>query len=190
MMEFEEMQKVWNEQKGETMYVIDETALHRSVTRKKDAAGKRINRVEIMLTIINSMALIFLFIRMFYHPHTWGFITVAIVAVSVAYVQYFRWKRKKAENAFDRSLLGELDHAISNTNSMIRFNYLMFAGYYIPMFVVAFTSLIAKGASLEKWIFMTVFFLLGLFLIRWEQKACNIPRKKQLLALKKKLTEE
>ena len=62
MMEFEEMQKVWDEQKGETMYAINETALHRSVTRKKNAAGRRINRVEISVSVINGIVAIFLFV--------------------------------------------------------------------------------------------------------------------------------
>ncbi len=43
MIEFDEIQKIWNEQKGETMYVINEDALRRSVTDKKNAAGKKIN---------------------------------------------------------------------------------------------------------------------------------------------------
>jgi hypothetical protein len=189
-MDFEEMQKVWDEQKGETMYVINESALHKTVTRKKDAAGRRINRVEIALSIINSIVLIFILIRMFYHPHIWGFISAGILVISLVYVQYFRWKRKRAEDAFDRSMLGELDHAISNAGFMIRFNYLMFAGYYIPIFVVAFSSLIVKGAPLQKWTLITILFLLGFLVIRWEQKACNIPRKKQLMTLRKKLTEE
>ena len=45
-MEFEDMRKIWDEQKGETMYVIDETALHKSVSRKKDAVSRKINRLE------------------------------------------------------------------------------------------------------------------------------------------------
>ena len=189
-MEFEEMQKVWDEQKGENMYVINEAALQRTVTRKKDAVGRRINRLEIKLSVINSIVLAVVVIRMINHPHTWGIIAAGILAISIVYVQYFRRNRKRTENAFDRSLLGELDHAIANAKSLISFNYLLFAGYYIPMFLVAFFYLIAKEASLEKWIFMIAIFLLVLFLIRWEQKACNIPRKKQLLSLKKKLMEE
>jgi hypothetical protein len=68
-MDFEEMQKVWDEQNGETMYVINESALHGTVTHKKDAAGRRINRLEIMLSIINSIVLIILLILSFNHLH-------------------------------------------------------------------------------------------------------------------------
>jgi len=33
-------------------------------------------------------------------------------------------------------------------------------------------------------------YILAFILIRWEQKTSNLPRKKQLLALREKLTEE
>jgi hypothetical protein len=190
MMGFEEIQKVWNEQKGENMYVIDEAALHRSVTRKKNAVSRRINCVEIMLSVINSLILIFLLILMFSHPRIWGFMNIAIVATSVAYILYFRRKRKKEESRFDRSILGELDHAIFASGSIIRINYLMLGAYLAPMFAVAISSLIDTGASLEKWIFTTGMFVLSFFVVRWEQRACNVPRKKQLMVLKKKLMEE
>lgn len=190
MMEFEEIRKVWDEQKGETMYVINESALHKSVTRKKNAVSRKMNRLEIMITVINSMAGIYLIILMRNKMNIWGCINVGIMAATIAYIQYFRRKRKKAENTFDRSMVGELDHALSNANSMIRFNYLMIVGYIIPMCVIALTSMVVSEASWEKWLFILGMFLLSFFLVRWEQKACNIPRKKQLLALREKLTEE
>jgi len=190
MMEFEEMQKVWNEQKGETIYVINEAALHRSVTRKKNAAGRKINRIEINISIINTATAIFLFVIALQDSHDWAFFISGLMAATVVYIQYFRWKRKKAETTFDRSMLGELDHAIWNANSIIRFNYLMLTGYLVPLAVISISKMIFVGASLEKWLFTTGMFVLAIFIVRWEQKACNIPRKKQLLVLKKKLMEE
>jgi hypothetical protein len=190
MMEFEEMQKFWNEQKGETMYAINETALHRSVTHKKDVVSRRINRVEIMISIINGLAGAFLFVLAVIRPHMLNFINAGIIVATVSYIQYFRWKRKKAENTFDRSMLGELDHAISNANFMIRFNYLMRVGYVIPLSVVCISALIVGEATWEKWLITTGALLLSFLLFRWEQRTCNVPSKKQLLALKKKLMEE
>lgn len=189
MMEFEEIQKIWNEQKGETMYAIDENALHKSVTRKKNAATRRINKVEIMLMLVNSLGVIFLSILMYNHPRIWGFINMAILATSVVYVLYFRRKRIKAENMFDRSLLGELNHAISSSKYMIKFNRLVFLGYLIPLSVVGISALIFSGASLKKWLITSGMLLLCLIVVRWEQKKCNIPKNEQLIALKKKLTE-
>lgn len=190
MMEFEEIRKVWDQQKGETMYIINERALHKSVTRKKNAVSRKINRLEIMITVINSITGIYLVIQMLNNTSIWGFINIGIMAGTIVYIQYFRRKRKKAENTFDRSMAGELDHALSNANSMIRFNFLMIVGYLIPVSVIGITSMIVSGASLEKWLFILGMFLLALFMVQREQDACNIPRKEELLALKKKLMEE
>ncbi len=189
MMEFEEIQKVWNEQKGENMYVINESTLHKNVIRKKNASAKRIEIVETILSILNSIVFIVVMILTLRHPNAWGFINAAIVGLSVVYIRYFRAKRKKSDNTFDRSMLGELDHAISNANFIIRFNYLLLVGYILPMAVVCISSLIAAQAGLGKWLLIAGMFLLSVFLIRWEQKVCNVPRKAQLLDLKKMLTE-
>ena len=108
----------------------------------------------------------------------------------MVYILFFRKKRKKAENAFDRSLLGELDHALLNANSIIRINYLMVAGFLIPVFALSFSKMIFEEASPEKWIITAGMLLLALFVVRWEQKSCNLPGRRQLLSLRKKLTEE
>ena len=189
MMKFEEIQKVWNEQKGENMYVINESTLHKTVVRKKNAAGRRINRVETMLTIINSTVLIVLIMFIISRPRAWTIMNAAIVATSVIYIRYFRLRRKQRENTFDRNILGELDHAISNTDYIIRFNYLVMVGYLVPMAVVTISSLIATGASPGKWLIITGMCLLAIVVVRWEQRICNIPRKNQLLELRKLLTD-
>ena len=51
MIEFEIMQKVWSEQKGEAMYVINEEALHDVVVRKKDAASRSKLEYDQLLTL-------------------------------------------------------------------------------------------------------------------------------------------
>lgn len=188
MIEFEELQKIWNEQKGETMYVINETSLHNSVTRKKNAAGRRINRAEIRVSLINALAAIILFvIAITGHPLI--FSSFAIMAASVVYIFYFRKKRKKAENTFDRSVLGELDQAIANTNYIIRFNYFILI-YLISFALVSISQMIVRKDSLLEWFIMGGALLLSYFMVQREQKVCNLPRKKQLLALREKLMAE
>ena len=190
MMEFEEMQKIWNEQKGENMYVINETAMHKNVTREKNTASRRISRLEIKLSIINSVTAIILLILVLDHPYVLGFIIVGLMAATVVYILYFRSKRKKSENTFNRTMLGEVDQAISNANSMIKLNYMLVMGYLIPLSVLTVSSMIMTGAPFYKWLIIAAAFILSFFLFRWEQRACNIPRKKKLLSLKKKLVEE
>jgi len=189
-MEFEEMQKVWNEQKGETMYAIDESALHNRIKSKKRAASSRVNKVEIGLMIINSICSITLFVDGLDDPHNWDFFSSAMMLVTVIYIVYTRTKRKKAENMYDRSMLGELDHAIANTDSLIHISRLMIYGYLIPFSLFFIVKMIVLEASLEKWLTIFGLYSLAFLMITWERKSMHIPRKKHLKMLRDKLVKE
>lgn len=190
MLHFEEMQKIWNEQKGETMYAINESALHKSITTKKDAASKRINMVELGLIVINSaVSIILLADAVLDKEGLWDYLGAFIMALTVVFLVLFRRKRKKKENTFDRSMLGELDHAISNSHSIIQMTVIMIYFYLIPVGLYAILKMLYFGASLEKWLLILGMFILAFVLIRWERKVYHIPRKRDLLALKKKLMD-
>jgi cytochrome c biogenesis factor len=189
-MEFEEIQKIWNQQQGETMYTINETELHKTIMHHKDAAGKRINRVEIMLSLINVLLGSFLLVLAVLDSHLLNFINAGILLITVAYIQYFRWKRKKAENTFDRTMLGELNHALSNADSIIKFNSLMLIGYLLPLALVTISTLVVAGVNWEKCLLITAAFVVSFIILRWEQRAINVPSKEQLLIMKNKLMEE
>lgn len=190
-MEFEEMQKIWNEQKGETMYAINESALHKSISRKKAAASKRINLVEIMLMIINSTVSIILFTDAILDKEgPWDFAGATIMALTVVFLMYFRNKRKSKENTFDRSMIGELDHAIANSDSMVQIATIMIYYYLVPIGIFSFAKMLYFGADIEKWLLIIGMFALAFILMRWERKAMHIPRRRNLMALKKRLMEE
>lgn len=190
-MEFDELQKIWNEQKGETMYVIDQQALHNSVGRKKDAASKRINKVEIGLILINSIVVTILLVDAIVNKEGfWDYAGAGIMALTVVFLLFFRMKRKQKENTFDRSLIGELDHAIANSDSIIQITTMMISYYIIPIAIFSFSKMIYFDASLEKWLLTIGMFALAFFLVRWERKVCHIPRQRNLLSLKRKLMEE
>lgn len=190
-MEFEEMQKIWNDQNGETMYAINESALHKSISRKKEAASKRINLVEIMLMIINSTVTIILFTDAILDKEgPWDYAGATIMALTVVFLMYFRTKRKQKENTFDRSMMGELDHAISSSDSMIRIATIMIYYYLIPIGIFTLGKMLYFGADIEKWLLMIGMFGLAFILVRWERKVMHIPRKRNLMALKRRLMEE
>ncbi len=190
-MEFEEMQKIWNEQKGETMYAINEKALHRSITRKKDASSRRINIVEISLMIINSIvSLVLLADAIIDKEGFWDYAGAVIMALTVVFLLLFRVRRRKNEKKFDRTLMGELDHAIANSHSIIQIATMMIYYYLIPVGFFTLGKMFYFGASLEKWLLIIGMFALAFFLVRWERKACHIPRKRKLVAMKHKLLEQ
>ena len=185
------MQKIWNEQKGETMYAINESALHRSITRKKDAANKRINKVEISLMIINSLVSIILLTDAILDKEGfWDYAGAFIMMLTVVFLLIFRIQRKRAANKFDRSMLGELDHAIVNTKSVLQIATTMVYWYLVPVGFYSLGKMIYFGASLEKWLLIIGLYTLAFFLIQWERRKCHIPRRESLLSLRKKLIEE
>ena len=189
-MQFDEMQKIWDAQNSETLYAINESALHRTITRKNKAASRRIDFVERSIVGINGLMSIVLFIEALNDAHNWDFVAAGILAFTVIYILYFRYKRKKGEQQFDKSMLGELDHAIENTKAIIRFTYLMVMGYFMPIASFYILKFLNRGASIEKWLFVLGMFALAIFLVRWERKVCHIPRKKELEALRSKLLDE
>ena len=170
------------------MYAINEDALHRSVTHKKNVASKKINRAEMLLSLTNTITSAVLFVVAI-KGHPLIFITFGLFAATVVYIQFSRRKRKKAEKNFDRSMMGELDQAISNTNYIISFNYFVLV-YIIAFALITIPEMILRHDSWGEWLIIILSVLLSIIIARREQKACNIPRKKQLMALKKKLMEE
>ena len=188
-MEIEDLQKIWNEQKGENMYAINETALHQSIRRKKASASRKINLTEIGITIINTLTAVILFIDALDDPHRWDFLFSGILAATVIYILYARHHRIRAEKNFDRTMIGELEHAIANTQATLRFNYLMMAGYMLPLLTMIILKMIDQGASPQRWLLILGMFAVSLILIQWERKKSLLPRKRKLQALKSKLME-
>ncbi len=189
-MDFEQMQKIWNEQKGETMYAINETALHNSVKKKKYAASRRINHVEISLILINSVCTTVLLFRAFSDTHFWNYLGAGLTLLTVVYILLSRHARKKTENTFDRSMLGELDQAIANTNAIVRFSRLMVLGYIIPLSIFIASKMIFLDAPLERWLTVGGLYFLAFLLVEWERRKMHIPRKENLMRMKRKLEEE
>ncbi len=189
-MELEELQKIWSEQKGETMYAINEHALHQSITKKKDIASKRINNVEISLMVINFITgCISLVDAIVDKENIWDYALSVVILLTVVFLAYFRKQRKKQERTFDRSMLGELDHAVANSDSLIQIATIMIKYYLLPIGVFSVIKMLVLGASLEKWLLIIGAYTLAFILVYYERKHCHIPRKEKLLKLKKKLIE-
>ena len=185
------MQKIWDKQKGENMYVINESALHRSVTKKKNAASRRIGIVEISLMIINGLVSAILFTDAIIDKEgAWEYTGAIIMMITVVFLARFRYKRKRNEHTFDRTILGELDHAIANSQSVIKIATMMIYYYLIPISIFSIGKMLYFGASFEKWLLIIGLFTLSFFLVRWERKSVHIPRKERLMALKRKLMDE
>ncbi|MEP5612079.1 MAG: hypothetical protein ABJP45_07500 [Cyclobacteriaceae bacterium] len=189
-MEFEEMQKVWDKQSNEMLFVINENALHKRVKAKKKQANRIVNVTEIGLMIINTAtAGILLADAIIDNEGPYDYAGVGIMLLTVVYLLFIRKKRKNQEDKFDRSILGELEHAISNTQSTIQIGKTMIYWYLLPIGIYIIINMIHNEASLSKWLLVAGAFILGNFLGNWEIRNCHIPRKRHLERLREKLME-
>ena len=93
------------------------------------------------------------------------------------------------EQTFDRSMIGELDHTISNTDSLLSISRLMVPGYLLPIGVLYISKMIVQGSSIEHFALIVGMFVLAFILIFWERKKMHEPRIEKLRQLKEKLMQ-
>ena len=119
----------------------------------------------------------------------WEYAFGIIMLLTVLFLAYFRKRRLQQEHTFDRTMLGELDHAVANSDSIIQIATLMIKYYLLPLGIFSITKMLVLGASLEKWLLFIGAYTLSFILVYYERKHCHIPRKEKLLKLRKKLQE-
>jgi hypothetical protein len=190
-MEFEEIKKIWDMQNNEALYVINEKTLHNRILSKKRSAGHIANFSELISIFANmGTALFALGMALFrsganifmYGMAAWTFIIALYLVVS-------RTRRRKSENRFDRSMLGDLDHAISNATYQVRLSRIMLWNA-LPIGILLLFGFWESG-KLSVWIVacMLIFFVFIYYAGGWEYRIYK-NRKRELEGLQKKLKNE
>jgi hypothetical protein len=190
-MEFEEMQKIWSMQNNEALYVINEKALHSRILSKKKSASHIVNFSELLGIVVNIGTSLFVFGVALSKPgtHIFIYLMAAWMMITALYLLVSRIQRQKSENRFDRSLLGDLDHAIYNASYQVRRSRLMLWNV-LPITLLILFSFWESG-KLSVWIAlaMLIFFVLVFYAGSWEH-SIYIKKKRVLEVLRKKLIGE
>lgn len=192
-MNFEEMKKIWDTQNKKPMYAIDETTLLDIVKRKVGSTNRQVDLMEKGLLIINAIVFTVMMIKGINKDLGWiNFLTAGIVFLVSTYVIVQRIRRKKGENRFDRSLLGDLDNAISNIKYHIRMGRTFLWWYLLPFALPTFFNMYNSFDAKTVWVWLgiAVMFYVAYRLTKWEVDRCHIPKKRSLEALRNTLTEE
>jgi hypothetical protein len=111
-MEFDEMKKIWDAQTNQPLYTIDEKALQNRLQRKRHTV--LVNVVEWLL-IISYLVVVSILVRLNpFKPGSNIFLSLeaAWMFALVVYLVVIRIRRIKGSRRFDRSIHGDLDHAI------------------------------------------------------------------------------
>jgi len=189
-MEFDDMKKIWDTQNNETLYAINERALHNRILSKKERAGHIANISELLLIIVNGGAGIFIFALtwtrsggnlFFYLMALWMLLTMLYMMIS-------RTRRQRDGNKFDRTLLGDLNHALAIATYQVRISRLM-RWNNPPILILLLFSCWENEKSV--WVIVLVLFVFALayYLSGWEHNIYRA-RKNELEMLCKKLNNE
>lgn len=131
-MEFDEMQRIWDAQNNQSLYVIDEKALHKRVQSKMNSILHLTSISEWLLILINLGTGAILLGPNFSKPGRNIFLCLEAVWMFgiVVYLVISRIRRIRASRQFNRSIRGDLDHTISlasyqmHISQIVRWNFL------------------------------------------------------------------
>jgi hypothetical protein len=123
-MEFHEMQKIWDTQNNTTMYTINEQEMRHIIDRKRNRALHMANASELLLIFVNLGAGVFT-LAINSTRSLSLYVMAAWMLCTSLWVLSSRIRRLRGDNHFDRSLIGDLNHAIYVATYQVRFSRLM-----------------------------------------------------------------
>lgn len=187
-MEFEELQKIWDSQNKQPLYVINEKALYNRILSKKNSAYHITNVSELLLIIVNVGTCAFIFGMNFFKgsENIFMYILSAWMFITACYLLMRRVARISAGQRFDRSLNGELDHAIALATYQVRLSQIM-RWNIVPIGALTLLGLLESGKPI--WIAgaVLILFIIAHYAGRWEHGIYK-NRKRELEILQSKLT--
>ena len=188
-MEFEELQKIWDTQNNEPLYAINEKTLHNRILSKKKQGLHITNTSELLSIIVNAGAGCFIFgVNFFkYSGNIFMYLLSAWMIVCALYLLVSRLHRIKANQKFDRSISGDLNHAISVATYQVRLSQMM-RWNLLPVGTLIVLGVWGSG---KFWLAvgMVVLFLLTHYASRWEHNIYK-RKKRELEILKSKVDNE
>lgn len=187
-MEFEEMKKIWDSQNNQPLYAINEEALHNRVRAKLNSATRLNNKNDMGLILVALVTAILLHI--IGEQSQSDYVASATLVLIAGYVYISRIRRVKQEQQFDRSMLGELEHAIANIDYEIRRSKTFVWWFLLPVALPSIYNLIQSDVSLWKWIVVPAAYILAIFVTQWGLKKRLLPKRKHLEALRSKIVDE
>lgn len=189
-MEFEEIQEIWDLQKKQSMYTINERALHSLIMTKKKQAARLTNATELMQIIVNTGAAAFVFEQNYFSPKGKFFLYLmaAWMLATAVFILAGRFRRIKRGKNFDQSMRGSLEQAISDATYKVRISQLMRWNIIIIALIIVL-SMFEGGQSI--WIIAgtAIFFGIAYYGSGYEHR-CYISRKRELLSLYEILEQE
>jgi len=189
-MEFEEMKKVWDSQNDEPIYGINEKALHNRILSKKNQGNHITNVSELLLILVNIGSGCFILgINLFsQNGNVFMYLLSAWMICSALVLLYSRIRRRKKVDRFDRSMRGDLSHAISIATYQVHISQLM-RWNIVPIGLFIILGVLDSGKSVWLALGMLIFLVLTIYFSGWEHRIYK-SRKRELQLLQTRLDTE
>ena len=188
-MEFEEIQEIWDLQKKQSMYTINERELHSLILTKKKQAARLANATEFMQIIVNTGAAAFVFEQNYFSLKSKFFLYLmaAWMLATAVFILAGRFRRIKRGKNFDQSMRGSLEQAIADATYKVRISQLMRWNIIIIAIIIVL-GMFEGGQPI--WIIAgtAIFFGITYYASGYEHR-CYISRKRELLSLHEKLEQ-
>lgn len=186
-MEFKDLQKVWDQENQQPMYVFDEEAVNRMVIRKARVV-KRLASINewglILIAFFTTFALLIIG-----KDGAYAILAAVVMLFSGAYVWWQRVQRLRKQQHLGQSILEEMEQAIANARYLVRFAQTFAYWFLLPTAVVALLRMNQRQASFAQWSWVIGCFVLSYLLVRWELRKKHQPRLRRLEELRNKLME-
>lgn len=189
-MEFDEIRKIWDSQNNEPIYGINEKALHNRILSKKKKVHHIASFSEIFAIIAYIAAGSMILLKNLSHPKAsiiFYFLSVWML-VSALYLVVSMVRRMKAAHRFDRSMRGDLDHAISVAAYQVRLSGLI-RWNTLPIAILVVVGVLESGKSIWIALGILIFFFLTNYAAGWEHNIYKA-RKRELETLKTRLESD
>jgi len=188
-MEFDELQKIWDSQREQPLYVINEQALHNRIVAKKYHVMHIAGFTEWLLIIVNATTGGFLVqINRARHGYMFVYILAAWMFGSVLYVLITRIRRLNDQHRFQRTLNGDLQHALTVAGYQVRIAQIM-RWNVLPVGILVILSMWEGGKPVWLSLIVAFFFILVFIACKWELAGYR-NKKRELEVLQQKLQED
>lgn len=186
-MEFDEMKKIWDAQNNQPLYVIDEKALHNRIRSKMNTVLRLTNMSAWLLIIIYlGTGSILLGLNPFKRgANIFIQLEAALMFAAVVYLVVNHIRRIKASRRFDRSIQGDLNHAISLASYQMRISQII-RWSLLPMGAIMILSGWEAGKLFKVSAVILVSNTFALYVVSKGLRV-NKRRKRELQVLKEKL---
>ena len=186
------MQVVWNSQKTEKLYAIDESALFEQIKKRGRDVSRTINFFELVMIGVNLGLVVFyaVMIGSGNRSFDWGVVALAGVSLFVGLIGiYFRVTRTRQERQFDQTMIGELDRAIWRLDQIRSYGKTILYWYMLPMAIVFFAVMVANGRPLFG-IGFVLFMIATFYGTKWEMRTFHQPNQDDLKGLREMIQSE